>query len=650
MTSTLRIEPVQPVVSCHCNDAGAVAPKGSPIVALVGSPNVGKSTLFNALTGARRTMGNWPGTSVEVGRGAWKGRRTYDLLDLPGAYSLDAMSPDEELTHALLLQAPEDERPDVVVVIVDAAHLSRSMYLLSQVREHRFRIVVAMTMDDVARQRGIDVDQQALSAAVGVPVVAVNPRTRTGLVELEEAVMDALDGCCATPRALPADADEFALADDRFAWIDAAVASATTQPTEAKLTNTERFDKIALHPVAGPLLFLATMWLVFQITTTVAAPLQDGLEGLVTGPITDWARAGLEAIHLPNIVTSLLVDGIIAGVGALMPFIPLMTLMFVLLAVLEDSGYMARAAVVADRTMRWIGLPGKAFLPLIVGYGCNVPAISATRVLSQRRHRIMTALLVPFTSCSARLTVYMLVASAFFPRHAGSVVFVMYLLSIVLIVLAGLLMKNTLWRTMGSEPLIMDLPPYQFPTARITASVTWTRLKGFLETATGIIVVTVAAVFVLQSIPVTGEGSFGDLEPEDSAYAAVAKTVAPVFEPAGFGTWETTGALVTGFVAKEAVISTWAQTYAVDDPEETGDDAALAAKINQAFEASSGGHKIPAVWAFLVFLLAYTPCMAVLAAQLREIGWKWTLFGVGTQLAGAWLLAVAVFQIGSLIA
>lgn len=641
--------PMTSVASCHSDRTGAVAPKGSPIVALVGAPNVGKSTMFNALTGARRTMGNWPGTTVEVGRGAWKASRTYDLLDLPGAYSLDPNSPDEELTRALLLETPDDERPDVVVVVVDAAHLGRSLYLVSQLREHPYRTVVAMTMGDVAKQRGVVVDVEALSEALGVPVIAVNPRRREGIDQLDGAVARALAAEPPTPRPVDCCADEFTLADARFAWIEEAVRAGTTEPETRPVSASERFDKVALHSVAGPILFLATMFLVFQITTTVATPLQDLLEGFVTGPISTWARAGLETIGTPGIVVALLVDGLIAGVGALMPFIPLMALMFVLLALLEDSGYMARAAVVTDRVMRLIGLPGKAFLPLIVGYGCNVPAISATRVLSQRRHRILTALLVPFTSCSARLTVYVLLASAFFPGSAGLVVFVMYLVSIALIVLVGLAMKHTLWRTMGSDPLIMDLPPYQVPTVRLTASVTWMRLKGFLETASGIIVATVAVVFVLQSIPVTGSGSFGDLEPSESAYAAVARTVAPVFEPAGFGTWETSGALVTGFVAKEAVISTWAQTYAVDDPEETGDPAALSDRIRAAFEESSDGHATPAVWAFMVFLLAYTPCVATLAAQWREIGWRWTLFGIGVQLVTAWVLAVGVFQIGRVL-
>ena len=323
--------------------------------------------------------------------------------------------------------------------------------------------------------------------------------------------------------------------------------------------------------MAGPIVFLATMWLVFQITTTVAAPFQDALDTFFSGPVSEWVLAGLGAMGLDHpIVTGLLVDGLIAGVGMVLTFAPLMALMFLCLAVLEDSGYMARAAVVTDRVMKAIGLPGKAFIPLIVGFGCNVPAISATRVLAQPRQRLLTSLLIPFTSCSARLTVYVMLASTFFPNNAGTVVFAMYLISIGLVVLVGLGMKHTLWRRMGAEPLVIDLPTYQLPGPRLALSVMWMRLKGFLQTAGGIIVATVAVVFLLQSIPATGGYSFADeeLPPQQSVYGTVSTALAPVFAPAGFGSWTVSGTLITGFVAKEAVISTWAQTYDLEDPSE----------------------------------------------------------------------------------
>jgi ferrous iron transport protein B len=327
--------------------------------------------------------------------------------------------------------------------------------------------------------------------------------------------------------------------------------------------------------------------------------------------------------------------------------VPLMGIMFGLLALLEDSGYLARAAVVSDRAMRAIGLPGRAFLPLIVGFGCNVPAISATRILPQARQRIMTSLLVPFTGCSARLAVYVFVATIFFPEHAGTVAFAMYLISIAFVVGVGLLLRGTLWRTMGTEPLVIDLPAYQRPTWHLTISVTWVRLRGFLQTASGIIVATVAVVWMLQAIPVTSGYAFGEVPVQDSLYAQTAEAISPVFEPAGFGAWESTSALMVGFVAKEAVISSWAQTYSAELGGMDADSAQLGDAIAADFETSSGGHTTAAVWAFLVFLLAYTPCVATLAAQRREIGMRWTLFGIAMQLTVAWLVAVAVFQIGS---
>ncbi|STB93589.1 ferrous iron transport protein [Corynebacterium amycolatum] len=598
-------------------------------------------------------MGNWPGTTVEVSRGAWKtDTAEYDVIDFPGAYSLDAMSPDEELTREMLIEKPEEERPDLVVVVVDATALGRGLYMAAELAEQPQRIVLALTKLDVAKAKGIDVNPDALQSAMEMPVVALDPRRKAGMARLADAVATALDGCSSVSSPIrQADGESIERLDDaRFAAIDAAVA-ASTGGVEDRQTFSDRIDNVVLHPVLGPIVFLAVMWAVFQITTTVAAPLQDGLETLITGNFADLVTRGLEAMGWDHpIVTGLLVNGIIGGVGMVLTFVPLMALMFLCLAVLEDSGYMARAAVVADRVMRAIGLPGKAFIPLIVGFGCNVPAISATRVLSNPRHRILTALLVPFTSCSARLTVYVMLGAVFFPEHAGTVVFAMYVISILLIVLTGVALRKTLWRTMPSEPLVIDLPTYQLPTARLALSVMWMRLKGFLQTASGIIVSTVIVVWLLMSIPVVSGHSFADeaLAPQDSAYGAVSATIAPVFNPAGFGTWSLTGPLVTGFVAKEAVISTWAQTYAVEDVTDSDSteqaSSPLADNIRRDFDNASDGHGLAAVWAYMIFLLAYTPCVATLAAQRREIGLKWTGFGLLAQLVVAWALAVIVFQ------
>ncbi|PKQ31674.1 MAG: ferrous iron transport protein B [Actinobacteria bacterium HGW-Actinobacteria-2] len=661
--------PLAPSAKACCHpDTGRPTAPDDPVVALVGAPNTGKSTLFNALTGAGVTMGNWPGTTVEVSRGLWRsngtevacdcetctcseadGRLDITLIDLPGTYSLDPHSPDEALTRELLVGKPAAERPDLSVVTCDAARLTSCLYLVAQLREQDLPMVVALTMSDVAAKRGVHIDTEALARELGCPVVEIDPRRRGGLVALADLVRDRLGRPAPAPRAALTDDDDLALEDDRFAWIAHVVDVATGAAVQNARTWSDRVDRWVTAPVVGPLIFLAVMWVVFQVTTSVASPLQDLLDGLFSGPVSQGATALLSFLGLGDSwVQGLVVDGLIAGVGMLLTFVPLMALMFALLAILEDSGYLARAAVVTDRLMRSIGLPGRAFLPLIVGYGCNVPAISGTRILPNARQRILTALLVPFTSCTARLTVFVMMGAIFFGPYAGTAVFAMYVTSILIIILVGLGLRSTLWRNEPIDPLVIDLPAYQVPTLRLTSSVTWLRLKGFLQTAGGIIVVTVAAVWLLQSVPAKPGLAFAEVPVSDSVYGVVSASIAPVFAPAGFGSWESASTLLVGFVAKEAVISSWAQTYAVDEPDDNATPGDLGAAVYQTFTESSGGHPIPAALAFMVFLMAYTPCVATLAAQWREIGPRWTLFGVGVQLVVAWTLAVAVFQVGRL--
>jgi ferrous iron transport protein B len=574
------------------------------------------------------------------------------VIDLPGSYSLDPLSPDEELTKQLLLG---DDPPAVTIAIVDAAHLARSLYLVAQLREHHMRLVVAVTMSDVAAGRGIDIDPVALQYAIGAPVVIIDPRRRSGVVGLAASVQQVLAAPSVAPRKLPTVAHlpyserSLILEDDRFAWIEQAVSLSTSDQEAARSDLGDRIDRLVLGSVSGPLIFLFMMWLVFQATTVVASPLQDILDGFFADTLTGWVESVLRALGWDAVwLHGLIVAGFIGGIGSVLTFAPLMTIMFILLALLEDSGYLARAAVITDRMMRRLGLPGQAFLPLIVGFGCNVPGIAATRILPLPRQRLLTALLVPFTSCTARLTVYLMIGDVFFGRWAGTVVFAMYVVSIVLVVATGLLLRATLWRTLPDPPLVLDLPPYQRPTLRLTVSVAWRKLKSFLQSASGIIVAVVIAVWLLQAVPMHG-GTFGEVDVADSLYAVIARGIAPVFSLAGFGSWDIASTLLVGFVAKEAVISSWAQTYAVNDPSAGGTIAGMSEALHASFEQTSGGHLLPAVLAFLVFFLAYTPCVATLAAQTREIGAKWTWIGVALQLVVAWVLAVLVFQVGRLL-
>lgn len=484
-----------------------------------------------------------------------------------------------------------------------------------------------------------------------------------------------------------------AIAGRRYDVVHDITASAVDSGARRDKTATDRIDSIVINRYLGLPIFLAAMWLVFKITTDIAGAFLDWIDAAVSGPISDLATSAVSVVGLEGTwAESLIVDGAIAGVGAILVFLPVLFSLYLALAFLEDSGYMARAAFVMDRLMRGVGLQGKSFLPMLVGFGCTVPAIYATRTLDNERDRIMTAMLVPFMSCGARLPVYVLMSTIFFPRYAGLVVFAMYLLGIAVALVIGVILRRTALPVTRHAPTIMELPPYRMPTVHSIWFHTWVRAKAFLKDAGSIIFVTMMVVWLLMSIPVSGTGSFADTDVSDSAFAAVAGTVAPVFEPAGFGSWEATGSLLSGFVAKEVVIGTMAQVYGVEtlEMDETESPSTLGSlrdlgtgfggavvgaaraipamvgidlstdatepepshlmgSLRLGFEESSGGHGALAALAFMVFVLIYTPCMAAVAAIRHEIGSRWMWTSIIGQSLLAWVMAVVVFQVGILV-
>jgi ferrous iron transport protein B len=482
------------------------------------------------------------------------------------------------------------------------------------------------------------------------------------------------------------------LANRRYGWIHGLVKQSLHKTNSDRFTTSDKIDRFVTHRYLGVLIFLVAMWAVFKLTAEVSAPYLDWIESVLSGPVTRWIVSLLATIGLGTTwVESLLVDGIVAGVGGVLVFIPVLMSLYLALAVLEDSGYMARAAFVMDSLMSRIGLHGKSFLPLIVGFGCSVPAIYATRTLENEKDRILTGLLVPFMSCGARLPVYVLFAAIFFPQYGGAVVFGLYLLGILTAIILGIILKRTVFQNEEQTAFVMELPPYRWPAPKSIWTHMWQRTRAFLQSAWTMILGISVIIWLLMAIPVGGGGSFAETEVDNSLFVTVSGVLAPGLEPLGFGNWESSGALLSGFVAKEVVVSTLAQVYGVDEVgeeaspstffadvgeivtgffqatldtiksiplivgidlfDEEADEvpSSLMLAIENGFEESSGGHGALAALSFMVFVLIYTPCMVALSAERHELGAKWMWISILGQLLLAWVLAFLIFQGGILL-
>lgn len=688
------------------------APSTELRVALAGNPNAGKSTLFNALTGGNQHVANWPGKTVERKAGHFRFNGTQvEVIDLPGAYSLRPHSDDEVVASESLI----DDPVDVVVAVVDASRLERHLYLVVQLLEMGTRLVVALNMSDAAAGQGVTVDVERLAERLAAPVVPTVATQNVGLEDLRRAIvaraadpptsrrldygpeiearLNRLEGAFAAdpwPRARSlrrlGAADEsgvgpaaspvaLAMADVRYQWIHEIVTASVRRVPSRRVALGRRTDRWLIQPRVGIPVFLAAMYLVFQLVVNVSAPFVKWIATTIDGPVAGTIEALLEGLGAPAWLSSLILDGVLAGIGGVLAFIPGLILLFIFLGVLEDSGYMARAAVVMDRWMGRAGLHGKSFVPLMLGFGCGVPAIYATRSLEARRDRIVTALLVPFMSCSARLPVYLLFAMALFPRHAGGVVWALYAVGIAAAMLTGWLLSRSLFRGTTRLPLVLELPPFRLPHPATLARTVSTRTGSFVRQAGTLIVGLSMVVWLLTNLP------WGATDLRESWFGRLSTAAAPVFAPAGFGTWEATGALVTGFVAKEMVIATLAQVYDEDEaatPPVAGEgwddvvpglaDAATNAGRTLLASITPGLRLVPleedpgppsvlvaalqarfdraAALAFLVFILLYVPCVATLGAIRHEFGGRWAAFAAVYQTAFAWIAAAIIFQAG----
>jgi ferrous iron transport protein B len=636
------------------------------MLALVGNPNCGKSTLFNALTGARQRMGNWPGVTVERKSGCFtQAGKVMEVVDLPGIYSnlLTEAALDERIAVDFILA----REANIIVNIVDASQLERHLYLTTQLLEMGVPLVLALNMMDVAAKKNIQIDIKKLSDALGCPVAALTASKGGGVSELKQMLitqpvvarkpmpqhaalqqavqalaqhagsewlaMRLLEGDAYAERQVSSDVlmqvreqqalieqttgeeADILLADARYRFIQATLAACVTRKAEAA-TLTSRLDNIVLNRILGIPIFFFTMYLLFVFAINIGGRLQDVFDiGSQMIFVEGFARV-LSQADAPLWLSSLLANGMGRGISTTLTFIPVLGCLFLFLSLLEESGYMARAAFVIDRIMRVLGLPGKAFVPMIVGFGCNVPAVMSARTLESKRDRILTIMMTPFMSCGARLAIFAVFTAAFFPRHGQNIVFTLYLIGILMAILTGFLLRTSILKGEPS-PLVMELPPYRLPSVAVLLQHTFQRLKGFVYRAGGLII----PISMLMGL-LNGAGD------TQSLLAMLGQKLTPIFAPMGIQTdnWPATVGLMTGVLAKEVVIGTLNTLYS------------QAAGLSQHFDGQIGA------FSYLLFVLLYFPCVSTMAVMMRELHRGWTIFSALWMTGVAYGTAVVFYQ------
>lgn len=662
-------------------------------VALVGNPNSGKTTLFNGLTGSNQSVGNWPGVTVEKKTGkAILGESEAEIIDLPGLYSLSTLSLEEEVSATFVLQ----QKMDVIVNIVDASNLERNLFLTHQLLESGLPMVIALNCMDIVRKRMEDINIPKLAERLGVPVIPITASRKHGLLDLmrqvelivgklrpsmprysealeravdrleallgsrflayrffedgkkgisavhfDEPVLHALEAVMVEEsRHFSVDAD-MVLPAERYDRILSICAEVLAKPVQAVDNVTDRIDQILTHKWFGLPIFGSVMFLVFYLAFgPLGTWITDGFVGLIDA-FFGWIESGIVALGMAPWVSSLIVRGVFGGLAAVVGFLPQLAILFLFLALLEDSGYMARAAFIMDRAMRRFGLSGKSFIPMLLGFGCSVPAVTATRTLDRPEDRRITTMVIPFVSCGAKAPIYAVFAGALFASHSYLVVFSMYLLGIIVALLSAVLFKKTIMKG-SSANYLMELPEYRMPTPKNVLLHTWERSKGFLVKA---MTVLLGAFIVIWFLSYFGfvDGTFRLLENNEIEFSLLGylgKFILPLFRPIGFSDWRPAVAILTGFVAKESVVGTLGILYGIQgDVVQNG--SLLFSSIQTAFSPVQA-------YAFMAFALLGSPCIAALTAMSKELrSRKWFAFIVVYEMMVAYLVALLIFQLGS---